>query len=133
MARTYTLKRRAEQQAETRHRIVEAAVELHGSAEVLGARLSAKQRAMLALSFFTWRTLTRDVELAQNAAVGAMVQAIGSVGKPERSAAVYRSDARYFAMASRSPSLSACMNLGMSPLLVRSSVAKFFIEAARYS
>src|SRR3569833_2701677 len=30
MARTYTLKRRAEQQAETRHRIVEAAVELHG-------------------------------------------------------------------------------------------------------
>lgn len=32
MARTYTLKRRAEQQAETRRRIVEAAVELHGSA-----------------------------------------------------------------------------------------------------
>ena len=31
MARTYTLKRRAEQQAETRRRIVEAAVELHGS------------------------------------------------------------------------------------------------------
>src|SRR6187549_1558951 len=31
MARTYTLKRRAEQQAETRKRIVEAAVELHGS------------------------------------------------------------------------------------------------------
>ncbi len=31
MARTYTLKRRAEQQAETRLRIVEAAVELHGS------------------------------------------------------------------------------------------------------
>ncbi len=30
MARTYTLKRRAEQQAETRRRIVEAAVELHG-------------------------------------------------------------------------------------------------------
>lgn len=30
MARTYTLKRRAEQQAETRLRIVEAAVELHG-------------------------------------------------------------------------------------------------------
>jgi AcrR family transcriptional regulator len=32
MARTYTLKRRAEQQAETRRCIVEAAVELHGSA-----------------------------------------------------------------------------------------------------
>ena len=31
MTRTYTLKRRAEQQAETRQRIVEAAVELHGS------------------------------------------------------------------------------------------------------
>src|SRR6476661_2697406 len=31
MARTYTLKRRAEQQADTRRRIVEAAVELHGS------------------------------------------------------------------------------------------------------
>jgi AcrR family transcriptional regulator len=32
MTRTYTLKRRAEQQAETRQRIVEAAVELHSSA-----------------------------------------------------------------------------------------------------
>jgi AcrR family transcriptional regulator len=31
MTRTYTLRRRAEQQAETRQRIVEAAVELHGS------------------------------------------------------------------------------------------------------
>ena len=31
MARTYTLKRRAEQQAETRQRIVEAAVDLHGT------------------------------------------------------------------------------------------------------
>ncbi|HWU54174.1 MAG TPA: helix-turn-helix domain-containing protein [Rhizomicrobium sp.] len=31
MARTYTLKRRAEQQADTRRRIVEAAVALHGS------------------------------------------------------------------------------------------------------
>jgi AcrR family transcriptional regulator len=31
MARVYTLKKRAEQQAETRQRIVEAAVELHGS------------------------------------------------------------------------------------------------------
>ena len=31
MARTYTLKRRAEQQSETRRRIVEAAVELHGT------------------------------------------------------------------------------------------------------
>jgi AcrR family transcriptional regulator len=31
VTRTYTLKRRAEQQAETRQRIVEAAVELHSS------------------------------------------------------------------------------------------------------
>jgi AcrR family transcriptional regulator len=31
MARNYTLKKRAEQQAETRQRIVEAAVELHGT------------------------------------------------------------------------------------------------------
>jgi AcrR family transcriptional regulator len=31
MTRTYTLKRRAEQQADTRRRIVQAAVELHGS------------------------------------------------------------------------------------------------------
>jgi AcrR family transcriptional regulator len=31
MARTYTLKRRAEQQAETRQRIIENAIDLHGS------------------------------------------------------------------------------------------------------
>jgi AcrR family transcriptional regulator len=186
MTRTYTLRRRAEQQAETRRRIVEAAVELHGSVgpalttlsmiaeragvqrhtlyahfpderslylacsglvaerdplpdadgwraiedrrerlrvglvaiygwfernaelaacvlrdaehhkltreiadlrfgppmaawqEVLGAKLNAKQRALLrlALSFFTWRTLARDGGLKQGAAVDAMVQAI---------------------------------------------------------
>jgi AcrR family transcriptional regulator len=46
--------------------------------EVLGAKLTAKQRAMLhlALSFFTWRTLARDSGLKQAAAVAAMVQAI---------------------------------------------------------
>jgi AcrR family transcriptional regulator len=186
MTRTYTLKRRAEQQAETRRRIVEAAVELHGSVgpalttfsmvaeragvqrhtlyahfpderslnlacsgltlerdplpdagpwrdiedrrerlrvglaaiygwyernadlaacvlrdaeyhpltreiaamrfgpylaayqEVLGARLSSKQRAVLglALSFFTWRTLVRDGGLKRAAAVATMVRAI---------------------------------------------------------
>jgi AcrR family transcriptional regulator len=186
MTRTYTLKRRAEQQAETRRRIVEAAVELHSSVgpalttismvaerasvqrhtlyahfpderslflacsglalerdplpdaeawrsikdqrerlrvglravygwyernadmaacvlrdaeyhsltreiihlrfgppmaayhEVFGAKLSKKQRAVLhlALSYFTWRTLVRESGLKQNAAVGAMVQAI---------------------------------------------------------
>jgi AcrR family transcriptional regulator len=186
MTRTYTLKKRAEQQAETRQRIVEAAVELHGSIgpsqttfsmvagragvqrhtlyahfpdersllmacsglvmerdpppdaapwraiddgrerlrtglaaiydwyshapeltacvlrdaehyppvreinelrwgpyfaayhDVLGAKLDAKQRAMLnlALSFFTWRTLVRDSGLKQAAAVKAMIQAV---------------------------------------------------------
>jgi AcrR family transcriptional regulator len=191
MTRTYTLKRRAEQQAETRRRIVEAAVDLHGSigpalttvsmvaeragvqrhtlyahfpddrslylacsglaferdplpdaepwraienpserlrvglraiydwyernadlvaavlrdaeyhaltrevaelrfgppitacGEVLGAKLNAKQRALLrlALSFFTWRTLTRENGLKQGAAVAVMVQAIDSAGK----------------------------------------------------
>ena len=47
--------------------------------EVLGARLSAKQRAMLrlALSFFTWRTLVREGGLTSAAAVEAMVGAIG--------------------------------------------------------
>ncbi len=48
--------------------------------EVLGEKLNAKQRALLglALSFFTWRTLTRDGGLKQDAAVAAMVQAIES-------------------------------------------------------
>jgi AcrR family transcriptional regulator len=196
MTRTYTLKRRAEQQAETRRRIVEAAVELHGSVgpalttvsmvaeragvqrhtfyahfpddrslylacsglvferdplpdagawrtiadpserlriglraiydwyernadlvacvlrdaeyhaltrevtalrfgppmavfgEVLGAKLNAKQRALLglALSFFTWRTLTRENGLKQSAAVGAMVQAIDCASKALKAA-----------------------------------------------
>jgi AcrR family transcriptional regulator len=46
--------------------------------EVLGAKLSAKQRAVLhlALSFFTWRALVRESGLKQDAAVKAMVQAI---------------------------------------------------------
>jgi AcrR family transcriptional regulator len=46
--------------------------------DVLGARLTTKQRAVLrlALSFFTWRTLVREGGLKQGAAVEAMVQAI---------------------------------------------------------
>jgi hypothetical protein len=46
--------------------------------QVLGAKLNAKQRAVLelALSFFTWRTLVREGGLKQDAAVDAMVQAI---------------------------------------------------------
>jgi AcrR family transcriptional regulator len=191
MARTYTLKRRAEQQADTRRKIVEAAVELHGSvgpaqttvsmiaeragvqrhtfyahfpddrslflacsglamardpfpdvaplqaledpiarlraglralydwygrnaqliacvardAEhhaltremsemrraplmaalrgALGRDLNARQRVLLqlALNFYTWRTLTRESGLKQDAAVAAMVDAIGYAGQ----------------------------------------------------
>lgn len=46
--------------------------------DVLGATLSARQRAMLqlALSFFTWRTLVRDGGLKPADAVETMVQAI---------------------------------------------------------
>ncbi len=46
--------------------------------EVLGAKLSAKQRAVLklALSFFTWRTLVRESGLKQGAAGGAMIPAV---------------------------------------------------------
>jgi AcrR family transcriptional regulator len=66
------------------HRLTKEIVELRfGPAmaayqEVLGAKLSTKQRAVLrlALSFFTWRTLVRDGGLKQGAAVGAMIQAI---------------------------------------------------------
>jgi AcrR family transcriptional regulator len=49
-----------------------------GWQEVLGATLSAQQRAMLhlALSFFAWRSLVRESGLDQGAAVKAMVQAI---------------------------------------------------------
>jgi AcrR family transcriptional regulator len=46
--------------------------------EVLGEGLNARQHAMLglALSYYTWRTLTRDSGLAQEAAVDAMVRAV---------------------------------------------------------
>lgn len=46
--------------------------------DILGATLNGQQHALLglALSFFTWRTLTRDGGLKQDAAVDAMVQAI---------------------------------------------------------
>ena len=46
--------------------------------DVLGAKLTARQCPLLrlALSFFTWRTLTRESGLKQGTAVDAMVQAI---------------------------------------------------------
>jgi AcrR family transcriptional regulator len=49
--------------------------------DVLGDGRPAKQRAMLnlALSFHTWRTLTRDGGLKTSAAVAQMVEAIESV------------------------------------------------------
>jgi AcrR family transcriptional regulator len=50
--------------------------------EVLGTALKPGQRAMLelALSFFTWRTLARDVGLPSPAAAEAMAQAIECAG-----------------------------------------------------
>ena len=56
--------------------------------EVLGAKLNAKQRAMLALalSFFTWRTLTRDGGLKQGAVVDSMVEAIVAAGEDPKAA-----------------------------------------------
>jgi AcrR family transcriptional regulator len=46
--------------------------------EVLGAKLKAKQKAMLALalSFHSWRTLRQDARLKQKDVVAAMVEAI---------------------------------------------------------
>jgi AcrR family transcriptional regulator len=50
--------------------------------EVLGAELDATQRAVLslALSFYTWRTLTRDGGLTTGDAAETMVEAIESTG-----------------------------------------------------
>lgn len=49
--------------------------------EVLGAGLTAQQRPVLALalSFHTWRTLSRDAGLSVEAAVDVMVRAMGSL------------------------------------------------------
>jgi len=46
--------------------------------DVLGAKLTAKQRPMLhlSLSFYTWRSLTREAGLKSSAAVDAMVGAV---------------------------------------------------------
>jgi AcrR family transcriptional regulator len=51
--------------------------------EVLGAKLNAKQRAMLqvALSFYTWRTLVEEGGLKQKAAVALMARVIECAGK----------------------------------------------------
>ena len=73
--------RDAEYHAQTRE-TVEMRFGPHVAAyhEVLGARLTAKQRALLhlAVSFHTWRALTREGGLKRAAAVDAMVQAIGA-------------------------------------------------------
>ena len=49
--------------------------------DVLGAGLAAQQRPVLALalSFHTWRTLSRDAGLSVEAAVDVMVRAMGSL------------------------------------------------------
>src|SRR5262249_23495280 len=51
--------------------------------DVLGAKLDARQRAMLgfALSFYTWRSLVGEGGLTQNAAVSTMLQAIEGTNK----------------------------------------------------
>ncbi len=53
--------------------------------DVLGAGLTAKQRAVLhlALSFFTWRSLVRESGLSRNAAVAVLGQAIDGGRKAE--------------------------------------------------
>jgi AcrR family transcriptional regulator len=50
--------------------------------DALGEPFNTKQRVMLglALSFFTWRTLVRDIGLTQAAAVTAMTNAIENAG-----------------------------------------------------
>jgi AcrR family transcriptional regulator len=56
--------------------------------EALGAKLNARQRALLrlAMNFFTWRTLARDCGLKQGAAVALMLQAIDSAGNDPKAA-----------------------------------------------
>ena len=53
--------------------------------DVLGAGLSAKQRAVLnlALSFFTWRSLVRESELGRDAAIAVLVQAVAGGPKAD--------------------------------------------------
>ncbi|MDQ6435188.1 helix-turn-helix domain-containing protein [Mesorhizobium sp. LHD-90] len=55
--------------------------------EALGAGLDHQQRAMLglALRFFSWRYMSRDAGLSQDAAVDMMVLAIDGVGQGEQS------------------------------------------------
>lgn len=56
--------------------------------EVLGAKLSARQRALLrlALGFFTWRTLAQESGLKQTAAAALMAQAIEAAGHDSKAA-----------------------------------------------
>src|SRR5262245_32097065 len=66
MTRTYTLKRRAEQQAETRRRIVEAAVELHGSVGPAATTISmvAERAGVQRHTFYAHFPDERDLFLA---------------------------------------------------------------------
>ena len=55
---------------------------IKGWHDVLGARLNARQRALLhlALSFHTWRTLVQEAGLKPTAAVEAMVKVVAGQG-----------------------------------------------------
>src|SRR5690348_8941459 len=69
MTRPYTLKRRAEQQAETRLRIVEAAVELHGTLGPARTTISmvAEQAGVQRHTFYAHFPTERDLLLACSA------------------------------------------------------------------
>jgi AcrR family transcriptional regulator len=69
MARTYTLKRRAEQRAETRLRIVEAAVELHGTLGPAHTSISmvAERAGVQRHTFYAHFPTERDLLLACSA------------------------------------------------------------------
>jgi AcrR family transcriptional regulator len=66
MARPYTLKRRAEQQAATRKRIVEAAIELHGSVGPASTTVSmvAERAGVQRHTFYAHFPAERDLLLA---------------------------------------------------------------------
>jgi hypothetical protein len=51
---------------------------MKGHRDALGAKLNAKQRAILqlALSFYTWRTLVLEGGLRSDVAIDAMIEAI---------------------------------------------------------
>ena len=115
MARTYTLKRRAEQQAETRARIVEAAVALHGSVGPaqttfsMVAERAGVQRHTLYAHFPDERSLLLACSGHHlRARSAARPGALGRDRRPARAAA-HRRSARSTAGTSATPSSLACV------------------------